>query len=140
MDAGGLIAVDRNDRRTVVLLARARETGSRVTVPASALSSGRPSTATAGTTRPATSAADHRRRYFSTGLMPPTSDCYLLRAGRRMLWMLTLSSALAAPVNRPSPLIRMIFGLSIQPSVVTICTDRGRTPMAGNSVIDQPMF
>ena len=37
MDAGGLIAVDRNDRRTVVLLARARETGSRVTVPASAL-------------------------------------------------------------------------------------------------------
>jgi hypothetical protein len=37
MDAGGLIAVDRNDRRVVVLLARARETGSRVTVPASAL-------------------------------------------------------------------------------------------------------
>ena len=37
MDAGGLIAVDRNDRRIVVLLARARETGSRVTVPASAL-------------------------------------------------------------------------------------------------------
>ena len=37
MDAGGLIAVDRDDRRIVVLLARARETGSRVTVPASAL-------------------------------------------------------------------------------------------------------
>ena len=37
MDAGGLIAVDRNDRRIVVLLARARKTGSRVTVPASAL-------------------------------------------------------------------------------------------------------
>ena len=37
IDAGGLIAVDRNDRRIVVLLARARETGSRVTVPASAL-------------------------------------------------------------------------------------------------------
>lgn len=37
MDAGGLIAVDRNDRRVLVLLARARETGSRVTVPASAL-------------------------------------------------------------------------------------------------------
>jgi hypothetical protein len=37
MDAGGLIAVDRSDRRIVVLLARARETGSRVTVPASAL-------------------------------------------------------------------------------------------------------
>jgi hypothetical protein len=37
MDAGALIAIDRNDRRVLVLLARARETGSRVTVPASAL-------------------------------------------------------------------------------------------------------
>jgi hypothetical protein len=37
LDAGGLIALDRNDRRVVVLLARARETGARVTVPATAL-------------------------------------------------------------------------------------------------------
>ena len=37
MDAGALIAVDRNERRVLVLLARARETGSRVTIPASAL-------------------------------------------------------------------------------------------------------
>ncbi len=37
LDAGALIAVDRNDRRVVVLLARAAETGSRVTIPASAL-------------------------------------------------------------------------------------------------------
>jgi hypothetical protein len=37
LDAGGLIALDRNDRRVVVLLARASETGARVTVPASAL-------------------------------------------------------------------------------------------------------
>jgi hypothetical protein len=37
MDAGGLIAIDRNDRRVLVLLARARETGARVTVPATAL-------------------------------------------------------------------------------------------------------
>jgi hypothetical protein len=36
-DAGGLIALDRNDRRIVVLLARARETGARVTVPATVL-------------------------------------------------------------------------------------------------------
>jgi len=36
-DAGGLIALDRNDRRVVVLLARARETGARITMPASAL-------------------------------------------------------------------------------------------------------
>jgi hypothetical protein len=36
-DAGGLIALDRDDRRVVVLLARARETGAQVTVPASAL-------------------------------------------------------------------------------------------------------
>jgi predicted nucleic acid-binding protein len=37
LDAGGLIALERDDRRVVVLLARARETGARVTVPASAL-------------------------------------------------------------------------------------------------------
>src|SRR5260370_12540071 len=37
LDAGGLIALDRNDRRVMVLLARARETGALVTVPASAL-------------------------------------------------------------------------------------------------------
>lgn len=36
-DAGGLIALDRNDRRVVVLLARAGETNSRVTIPSSAL-------------------------------------------------------------------------------------------------------
>jgi hypothetical protein len=37
LDAGALIALDRHDRRVVVLLARATETGARVTVPASAL-------------------------------------------------------------------------------------------------------
>ena len=37
MDAGGLIALDRNDRRVVALLARAREVGARVTIPATAL-------------------------------------------------------------------------------------------------------
>ena len=37
LDAGGLIALDRDDRRVVVLLARARETGAQVTVPAPAL-------------------------------------------------------------------------------------------------------
>jgi hypothetical protein len=37
LDAGGLIAVDRDDRRMVVLLARARETRARVTIPATAL-------------------------------------------------------------------------------------------------------
>jgi|SRR5579863_716037 len=36
-DAGGLIALDRNDRRAIVLLARATELGMRVTVPATAL-------------------------------------------------------------------------------------------------------
>jgi hypothetical protein len=36
-DAGGLIALDRNDRRVIVLLARATELGIRVTVPATAL-------------------------------------------------------------------------------------------------------
>jgi hypothetical protein len=37
LDAGALIALDRDDRRVVVLLARARETGARITVPATAL-------------------------------------------------------------------------------------------------------
>lgn len=37
LDAGGLIALDRDDRRVIVLLARARETGAQVTVPAPVL-------------------------------------------------------------------------------------------------------
>ena len=37
LDTGGLIALDRNDRRVVVLLARAAEAKTSVTVPASAL-------------------------------------------------------------------------------------------------------
>lgn len=37
LDAGGLIALDRNDRRVIVLLARAVETNSRVTIPSTAL-------------------------------------------------------------------------------------------------------
>jgi len=37
LDAGGLIALDRNSRRVIVLLARAVETNSRVTIPSSAL-------------------------------------------------------------------------------------------------------
>ena len=37
LDAGALIALDRNDRRIIALLARAAETGARVTVPSTAL-------------------------------------------------------------------------------------------------------
>ena len=36
-DAGGLIALDRNDRRVIALLVRTNELGMRVTVPATAL-------------------------------------------------------------------------------------------------------
>ena len=36
-DAGGLIALDRNDRRVLALLARAAERGGRITIPATAL-------------------------------------------------------------------------------------------------------
>ena len=36
-DAGGLIALDRDDRRVIVLLARAGETSARITVPATVL-------------------------------------------------------------------------------------------------------
>ncbi len=37
LDAGALIALDRDDRRVIALLARAAETAARVTVPATAL-------------------------------------------------------------------------------------------------------
>ena len=37
LDAGALIGLERDDRRVLVLLARARETGADVTVPATAL-------------------------------------------------------------------------------------------------------
>jgi predicted nucleic acid-binding protein len=37
LDAGGLIALDRNDRRIIALIARADELGARVSVPATAL-------------------------------------------------------------------------------------------------------
>ncbi len=36
-DAGGLIALDRNDRRVLALIARAAELGMRITIPATAL-------------------------------------------------------------------------------------------------------
>jgi predicted nucleic acid-binding protein len=36
-DAGGLIALDRDDRRVIALLARAAQIGARVTIPATAL-------------------------------------------------------------------------------------------------------
>ena len=36
-DAGGLIALDRNDRRVIAMLARAAERGARITIPAPAL-------------------------------------------------------------------------------------------------------
>jgi predicted nucleic acid-binding protein len=36
-DTGGLIAIDRNDRRVLTLLARARERGLRITIPATVL-------------------------------------------------------------------------------------------------------
>jgi len=36
-DAGGLIALDRNDRRVLTLLERAAESGMRITIPATAL-------------------------------------------------------------------------------------------------------
>lgn len=37
LDAGGLIALDRNDRRVIALVARAAERGMRITIPALAL-------------------------------------------------------------------------------------------------------
>ena len=37
LDAGGLIALDRNDRRVLALIARATERGMRITIPATVL-------------------------------------------------------------------------------------------------------
>jgi hypothetical protein len=37
LDAGALIALERDDRRVLVLLSRARETGAHITIPATAL-------------------------------------------------------------------------------------------------------
>jgi hypothetical protein len=37
LDAGALIALDRSDRRVLLLMERARETGARITIPATAL-------------------------------------------------------------------------------------------------------
>jgi hypothetical protein len=37
LDTGGLIALDRNDRRVIVLVARATQRGMRLTIPATAL-------------------------------------------------------------------------------------------------------
>ncbi len=37
LDAGGLIALDRNDRKVLMLIARAIERGTRITIPATAL-------------------------------------------------------------------------------------------------------
>jgi predicted nucleic acid-binding protein len=37
LDSGALIALDRNDRRVIALLARAHEIGARITLPATAL-------------------------------------------------------------------------------------------------------
>ncbi len=37
LDAGGLIALDRDDRRVIALIARAAELGMRITIPATAL-------------------------------------------------------------------------------------------------------
>ena len=37
LDAGGLIALDRNDRRVLTLIARATERGMKITIPATAL-------------------------------------------------------------------------------------------------------
>jgi hypothetical protein len=37
LDAGGLIALDRNDRRVLALIARAMQVGVRITIPATAL-------------------------------------------------------------------------------------------------------
>ena len=62
LDAGALIALDRDDRRVVVLLARASQTGTRITVPASRARAVHPPTGAAGSPRASRASADHQRR------------------------------------------------------------------------------
>ncbi len=139
MDAGGLIAVDRNDRRTVVLLARARETGSGVTVPGSA---------------PAQAVRQPQRQARLARLLrQPTTDVEVLdRVDATNVGLLLAASGTSDVVDahvvicarraRQQAVTSDANDLrALDPTlVVTICSDRGRTPMAGNSVLDQPMF
>jgi hypothetical protein len=87
-DAGGLIAVDRKDRRLLVLLARAQETGAQVTVPVTALAqairqpTGRPDVLD-------WSANPIRTWLLSTEWMPRTSVGYWQLAVGRTSSMLT---------------------------------------------------
>ena len=52
LDAGGLIALDRGDRKMLVLLARARENGDPITVPAPVPRSGPEVAGPPGASRP----------------------------------------------------------------------------------------
>jgi hypothetical protein len=74
-DAGGLIVLDRNDRRVLALIARAMELGIRITIPASALAQAIRNPARqarlSGLIRQAGTDSLH-----STDLMPRLSACY----------------------------------------------------------------
>ncbi len=82
LDAGALIALDRDDRRVVALLARAQETSARVTIPATAL-------AQACATRPARpdshvwSANRQQTLWLWTAWTPPASGASSQHPGRR---------------------------------------------------------
>lgn len=117
MDAGALTAIYGHDRRVLVLLARAREAGSGVTVPASAIAQ--------AVRRP------EQQARLARLLRQPTTDVVALdRVDATNVGRLLAASGTsdvvdahvvivsAEPANKLSPPIQMIFGLSIQPCVL----------------------
>lgn len=108
-DAGGPIALERNDRRAIALLARAAERGFRITVPATALAQ--------AIRNPARQARVSRLiRQVGTNLMPLDGtdalarDSYWRGRPRLTLSTLTLSSARKGPDKLSSLAMPKIFG------------------------------
>ena len=108
LDTGALIALDRDDRRVIALLARAAELGERVTVPATALAQAirRPSRQVRLARLVRQPSTDLR---VLDGMDATASVCCSARAARRTSWMPMSSSARVAQVKRSSRAIREIM-------------------------------
>lgn len=118
LDAGGLIALDRNDRRMLVLLARARETGAIVTVPATALAQairrpGRQARLTRLIRQPTTDVANLNRvdatnvgRLLAASRTSDIADAHVVICARRSAQPVVTSDP--ADLSALDPTIRLI--------------------------------
>ena len=111
-DAGGLIALDRGDRRVLALLTRAAERGMRVTIPATALAQ--------AIRRPARQVRLARLiRQASTDLVSldgpdaTTTGLLLAASGTSNIVDAHASSARGGPISRSSRAMQTISGDSI---------------------------